>query len=151
MNPTPVFSPRRKLGSPKFHVAPMVDASELTFRMLCRKHGAEAAYTPMIHSRLFVEDKNYRELNFKTAEGDRPLFIQFCANDPAVFLEAGRLVQGQASEGAKSRDRSTARLRACCLGAAMLSGCLVDKQDAWPYEGKEKPSRLRFCRETTST
>merc|ERR1712216_1077083 len=45
----------RAVGAPQFHVAPMVDQSELAFRMLCRNHGATAAYTPMIHSRLYAE------------------------------------------------------------------------------------------------
>nr|DAD41347.1 TPA_asm: hypothetical protein HUJ06_015670 [Nelumbo nucifera] len=43
----------KKLGQPKLMVAPMVDNSELPFRMLCRKYGANAAYTPMLHSRIF--------------------------------------------------------------------------------------------------
>jgi hypothetical protein len=29
--------------------------------MLCRQHGATCAYTPMLHSRLFVEDQAYRQ------------------------------------------------------------------------------------------
>ncbi|GBG83067.1 hypothetical protein CBR_g36684 [Chara braunii] len=56
----------RKLGSPWRHVAPMVDQSELPFRMLCRKYGADAAYTPMLHSRLFVENAKYRREHFTT-------------------------------------------------------------------------------------
>ncbi len=38
--------------------------------MLCRRHGATAAYTPMLHSRLFLQDPNYRAEHFSTCEGD---------------------------------------------------------------------------------
>eukprot|EP00898_Chlorokybus_atmophyticus_P004597 jgi/Chlat1/5138/Chrsp33S05131 len=83
----------RKLGSPKHHVAPMVDQSELPFRMLCRRYGADAAYTPMLHSRLFKEGAAYRDEHFTTCAEDRPLWVQFCANDPDVLLEAARYVE----------------------------------------------------------
>ncbi|KAB2617803.1 tRNA-dihydrouridine(16/17) synthase [NAD(P)(+)]-like [Pyrus ussuriensis x Pyrus communis] len=82
-----------KLGRPKLIVAPMVDNSELPFRMLCRKYGADAAYTPMLHSRIFTESEKYREQEFTTCKEDRPLFVQFCANDPEVLLEAAKKVE----------------------------------------------------------
>ncbi|KAK9859393.1 hypothetical protein WJX84_003115 [Apatococcus fuscideae] len=85
----------RKIGSPKFHVAPMVDQSELAFRLLCRRHGATAAYTPMLHSRLSVDSPKYLEEHFTTCKIDRPLFAQFCANDPPTLLRAAQLVQGR--------------------------------------------------------
>ncbi|EPS63093.1 hypothetical protein M569_11689, partial [Genlisea aurea] len=82
-----------KLGRPKFIVAPMVDNSELPFRLLCRKYGAQAAYTPMLHSRIFSENEKYRSQEFTTCQEDRPLFVQFCANDPNVLLNAARIVE----------------------------------------------------------
>ncbi|CAL9089744.1 unnamed protein product [Musa acuminata var. zebrina] len=82
-----------RLGAPKLVVAPMVDNSELPFRMLCRKYGAEAAYTPMLHSRIFSETEKYRSMEFTTCKEDRPLFVQFCANDPDVLLEAAKMVE----------------------------------------------------------
>ncbi|XP_024978580.1 tRNA-dihydrouridine(16/17) synthase [NAD(P)(+)]-like [Cynara cardunculus var. scolymus] len=83
----------KKLGEPKLIVAPMVDNSELPFRLLCRKYGAEAAYTPMLHSRIFTENEKYRSQEFTTCKEDRPLFVQFCANDPDTLLEAARRVE----------------------------------------------------------
>ncbi|URE26040.1 Dihydrouridine synthase (Dus) [Musa troglodytarum] len=82
-----------RLGAPKLVVAPMVDNSELPFRMLCRKYGAEAAYTPMLHSRIFSENEKYRSMEFTTCKEDRPLFVQFCANDPDVLLESAKMVE----------------------------------------------------------
>ncbi|MFS7973853.1 putative tRNA-dihydrouridine(16/17) synthase (NAD(P)(+)) [Helianthus anomalus] len=83
----------KKLGEPKLIVAPMVDNSELPFRLLCRKYGAEAAYTPMLHSRIFNENDKCRSQEFTTCKEHRPLFVQFCANDPDTLLEAARRVE----------------------------------------------------------
>ena len=83
----------RAMGSPSRHVAPMVDGSELAFRMLCRRHGADCAYSPMIHARLFVENPKYRESYFTTCAEDRPLLAQFCANEPDTLLAAARLLE----------------------------------------------------------
>jgi len=81
------------LKRPKYVVAPMVNQSELAFRMLCRKYGSQLCYTPMFHSRLFAESSAYRERQFTTCEGDRPLVVQFCANDPQILLTAAKLVE----------------------------------------------------------
>eukprot|EP00252_Welwitschia_mirabilis_P009105 TRINITY_DN21421_c0_g1_i1.p1 TRINITY_DN21421_c0_g1~~TRINITY_DN21421_c0_g1_i1.p1 ORF type:complete len:409 (+),score=69.05 TRINITY_DN21421_c0_g1_i1:56-1282(+) len=83
----------REIGEPKFIVAPMVDQSELPFRMLCRRYGATAAYTPMLHARLFSQDEKYRSLEFSTCKEDRPLFVQFCTNDPETLFAAAQIVQ----------------------------------------------------------
>ncbi|PFH34606.1 dihydrouridine synthase (dus) protein [Besnoitia besnoiti] len=56
---------------PRFVMAPMVDASELAFRVLCHRYGVDLAYTPMMHSRLFIEDPKYRDLHWQTLAGFR--------------------------------------------------------------------------------
>jgi len=87
----------RAIGLPlrEMVVAPMVDASELPFRMLCRKYGATLCYTPMLHSRLFAQIPEYRAKKFRTCPEDRPLFAQFCGHDKDLLLEAARHVEGQ--------------------------------------------------------
>ncbi|RLO11559.1 hypothetical protein DYB28_003251, partial [Aphanomyces astaci] len=82
------------LHQPKRIVAPMVDQSELAFRMLTRKYGADLCYTPMFHARMFHEDATYRETAWQVEATDRPLFVQFCGNNPDVVLNAARYVEG---------------------------------------------------------
>ncbi|KAJ7490902.1 Dus-domain-containing protein [Mycena latifolia] len=92
---------RDVLGSPKYIVAPMVDQSELPFRRLCRRYGAQLVYTPMIHARLFADpNKKYRNQFFDIGSGeegepatDRPLIVQFCANDPEYLLTSAKVVE----------------------------------------------------------
>ncbi|KAE8142550.1 hypothetical protein BDV38DRAFT_235028 [Aspergillus pseudotamarii] len=104
----------KSIGSPKYIVAPMVDRSEFAWRMLTRSFMLSddpkpmLAYSPMYHARLFREQSQMRLQHFHPTRAaikgddtpyldgnpaiDRPLFVQFCANNPDDFLEAARHV-----------------------------------------------------------
>ncbi|KIO28647.1 hypothetical protein M407DRAFT_179787 [Tulasnella calospora MUT 4182] len=89
------------LKSPTKIVGPMVDQSELAWRILSRRYGAQLVYTPMISARVFADpgQKIFREDAFNILLGeeggpeDRPLFIQFAANDPNALLTSAKMVE----------------------------------------------------------
>lgn len=68
---------RTRLKSSRYILAPMVDHSELSFRMLVRQLGVQCTYTPMFNAKVFVRNAKYRDYCLQISEElDRPYIIQ---------------------------------------------------------------------------
>ena len=90
----------RRLNSPRWVLAPMVDQSEAAFRVLCKRHGTDLAYTPMISSRQCASSALYRGEVLRDLPAvddaqseDRPVVAQFAGDDPQVLLQAAKHVE----------------------------------------------------------
>jgi tRNA-dihydrouridine synthase 1 len=85
----------RRIGSPRYTCAPMVNNSELAFRRLVRRHGCQLTYSPMIVARKFValpsDEARCALVEYDAA--DRPFIVQFAGDNPEDILEAGRIIQ----------------------------------------------------------
>ena len=97
------------IGRPKFISAPMVDQSELAFRLLVRNNGADLCYTQMMHAKNFVIDGKYRKdcidwIDYHRSDGnltlsnnarslDRPLIAQLAGNCPDTLVKAASFIQ----------------------------------------------------------
>jgi len=94
---TTITAVKGTLPQHKYIMAPMVGASELPFRLLCRKYGAQLCYTPMISSARFCvdEEREYRAEQFQTNEEDRPLVAHFSANNPDEMAKSAKLVESR--------------------------------------------------------
>ena len=91
---SPAHSPPRPITFACRYVAgPMVGASDLAFRLLCRRHGTDTCYTEMLFSDRLVSDEAYRMRKLQTCTADRPLVVQLQGNNPATVAAASALVE----------------------------------------------------------
>ncbi len=75
----------------RLFLAPMVDVTDLAFRMLCRQNGAAIGYTEMLYIDAVLHE-NRRTLNLmKTAPEDKPVGLQVTGNNLDEFRRFSKL------------------------------------------------------------
>ncbi|KAL1704196.1 tRNA-dihydrouridine synthase [Schizophyllum commune] len=79
--------------------APMVNQSDLPFRLLVRKYGATATYTQMLIPDKILNDRDYLEFHQRDLElasnapEGPPTIVQVCGNDTEQVVQAAKRIQ----------------------------------------------------------
>ena len=75
-----------KIKNPLF-LAPMLDVTDLAYRLICRRAGCAMAYTEMIQAEAIIHGKENKSLKFKTLTNskDKPLGIQITGKKVSDF------------------------------------------------------------------
>ncbi|KIK68503.1 hypothetical protein GYMLUDRAFT_153729 [Collybiopsis luxurians FD-317 M1] len=80
-----------------FIEAPMVNQSDLPFRMLTSKYGATTVYTQMLLPEKLIHDQDYLEFHRRDLQAHTDstvsTVIQLCGNDAQMIVEGGRKIQ----------------------------------------------------------
>lgn len=82
-----------KLKNPLL-LSPMVDVTDLPYRLICRKAGAGMAYTPMLYVSAILHKNRATEDLMKSTKEDRPLGLQITGDRQGEFKELSPYLKG---------------------------------------------------------
>ena len=69
----------------RLFLSPMVDVTDLVYRMLCRKAGAAMAYTEMLYIDAILHENEKTKKLMKTSKEDKPIGLQVTGNSEKEF------------------------------------------------------------------
>jgi tRNA-dihydrouridine synthase 1 len=86
------------LNALKYIAAPMVNQSDLPFRLLLENYSATLTYTQMLAPDRLLNDQEYlefhtRDLSMAAVDKKTPVVVQLCGNDPDLVVKAGRKIE----------------------------------------------------------
>lgn len=87
-----------KIGNitfPKYPVflAPMEDVTDISFRMMCKKFGADMVYTEFISSDALIRNIEKTQQKLTICEEERPVTVQIYGRDPESMVEAAKICE----------------------------------------------------------
>jgi len=87
-----------KIGNIEFEdypvfLAPMENVTDIGFRLLCKKFGADMVYTEFVSSDALVRNVERTLQKISICEEERPLAIQIYGHDPDAMAEAAKICE----------------------------------------------------------
>jgi len=81
----------QKLPKPFLVLSPMVGVTDLPFRLICKKYGADVVYTEMIMVQALAH-RNKKTIKLAAIDKkERPVVLQLGGNDPELFYQAAKI------------------------------------------------------------
>ena len=74
-------------------LAPMEDVTDIGFRRLCKRHGADMVYTEFVSAEALVRSVPSTMQKLTISDDERPVGIQLYGRDADAMVEAARMVE----------------------------------------------------------
>ena len=74
-------------------LAPMEDVTDIGFRLLCKRFGADMVYTEFVSSDALIRDIKKTKEKILFSEEERPIGIQIYGSDPEAMVEAAKICE----------------------------------------------------------
>lgn len=81
------------LGHQPLLLAPMEDVTDVAFRMMCKRFGADMVYTEFVSSEALIRHVNSTRQKLHIKEEERPVAIQIYGRDAGAMAEAAVLCE----------------------------------------------------------
>jgi nifR3 family TIM-barrel protein len=81
------------LGFRPVFLAPMEDVTDMSFRLMCKRFGADMVYTEFVSSDALIRHVNKTKLKLNVSDAERPVAIQLYGKDVASMTEAAQLCE----------------------------------------------------------
>lgn len=81
------------LGDKPVLLAPMEDVTDIAFRLMCKKFGADMVYTEFVSSDALIRSVNKTQQKLITHQEERPVVIQIYGREVDAMVEAAKIVE----------------------------------------------------------
>ena len=81
------------LGERPVFLAPMEDVTDISFRLMCKRFGADMVYTEFVSSDALIRSVNKTQQKLNVSDDERPVAIQIYGKDVASMAEAARICE----------------------------------------------------------
>lgn len=81
------------LGERPVLLAPMEDVTDISFRLMCKRFGADMVYTEFVSSDALIRHVNKTKQKLEVSDEERPVAIQIYGKETDAMVEAARICE----------------------------------------------------------